>query len=462
MHASPPSGVTATVPPLKVPPFSYCRMGFAVPVPTVLCLEFCRPQDVELPQELPQELTVVQIPLVVDAWASALQPHPDRTFARYIVDGLRQKFRVGFHRPSPLRSATENMGSARLHPEVITDYLRKELTLGRLLGPFPGSLVLPNLHINRFGVIPKGHNTGKWRLITDLSFPPGQSVNDGIDPALCSLAYTTVDQVAEVVMRLGTAALLAKVDIESAYRLIPVHPQDRPLQAVRWEGQVFIDPMLPFRLQSAPKIFNAVADALDWLLHQRGIPHVLHYLDDFIIISLPHSPQGRESLSRLRQLCGELGVPIAEHKMDGPTTCLMFLGIEIDTVAGQLRLPGEKLQRLQALLRQWGDRKVCSRKNLESLVGMLNHACKVVRAGRSFLRRMIDLLHAGHDPIRFNVAFRSDLAWWQAFIADWNWVSFLTPPQLLPEWEMASDASGSWGCGSRSHGTRPRRGYRSL
>ena len=369
--------------PLKSAPILVLQDGFAVPV-------HVRPP---LPGVLPpagrgappQELTVVQTPLVVDAWASALQPHPDRAFARYIVDSLRQGFRVGFHRPSPLRSATENMGSARLHPEVITDYWRKELPLGRLLGPFPGSLVLPNLHINHFGVIPKGHNTGKWRLITDLSFPPGQSVNDGIDPALCSLAYTTVDQVAEVVTRLGTAALLAKVDIESAYRLIPVHPHDRPLQAVRWEGQVFIDPMLPFGLRSAPKLLNAVADALDWLLHQRGIPHVLHYLDDFIIISPPHSPQGRESLSRLRQLCGELGVPIAEHKTDGPT-CLVFLGIEIDTVAGQLRLPGEKLKRLQALLRQWGNRKVCSRKDLESLVGMLNHACKVVRAGKTGTR----------------------------------------------------------------------------
>ena len=67
---------------------------------------------------------------------------------------------------------------------------------------------------------------------------------------------------------------------------------------------------------------------------------------------------------------------------------------------------------------------------------------------------MIDLLHAGQGPprdrvpIRLNVAFRSDLAWWQAFIAEWNGVSFLTPPQLLPEWEMASDALGTWGCGS--------------
>ena len=170
-------------------------------------------------------------------------------------------------------------------------------------------------------------------------------------------------------VRLGTAALLAKVDIESAYRLIPVHPQDRPLQAVRWEGQVFIDPMLPFGLRSAPKIFNAVVDALNWLLHQRGIPHVLHYLDDFIIISPPHSPQGQESLSRLRQLCGELRVPITEHKTDGPTTCLVFLGIEIDTVAGQFRLPGDKLRRLQALLRQWGTTKCAPARTLNPLSG---------------------------------------------------------------------------------------------
>ena len=48
---------------------------------------------------------------------------------------------------------------------------------------------------------------------------------------------------------------MAKIDIESAYRLIHVHPDDRPLQAMSWNGQIFIDPMLPFGL------FNAVADA---------------------------------------------------------------------------------------------------------------------------------------------------------------------------------------------------------
>ena len=106
----------------------------------------------------------------------------------------------------------------------------------------------------------------------------------------------------------------------------------------------------------------------------------------------PHSPQCQGHLDTLLYQCHRLGVPITAHKTEG----LVFLGIEIDTVAGELRLPTDKLHRLQTLLQQWGDKKVCTRKELESLVGLLNHACKGVRAGRSFLRRMIDLLHLRH------------------------------------------------------------------
>ena len=343
------------------------------------------------------ELSAVSTPLAADAWAAALHNHPDTAFAAYIINGLQQGFRVGFNRASPLKAATKNMSSALSHPSVISDYLAKELSLGRLLGPFSGLSQFPGLHVSRFGVIPKGHNTGKWCLITDLSFPPGASANDGIDPLLCSLSYTTVDQVAKVILQLGRHALLAKVDIESAYRLILVHPQDCLLQAVEWRGQLFVDPMLLFGLRSAPKIFNAVADALEWYLHQRGIPHVMHYLDDFIIIGPPKSPQCQHSITILNRVCGELGIPLADHKRDGPTTCLVFVGIEIDTTAGTLRLPTYKLTRLRLLLDQWGERRACRRKELESLVSLLNHACKVVRAGRSFLRRMIDLLH---DPPR--------------------------------------------------------------
>ena len=94
---------------------------------------------------------------------------------------------------------------------------------------------------------------------------------------MCSLSYISVDQVADIAAQYGGGALLAKVDVESAYRLIPVHPQHHPLQGLMRGSKIFIDPMLLFGLRSAPKSFNAVADALNWYLHQHGTPHVLHF-----------------------------------------------------------------------------------------------------------------------------------------------------------------------------------------
>ena len=76
-----------------------------------------------------------------------------------------------------------------------------------------------------------------------------------------------------------------------------------------------------------------------------------------------------------------------------PTTVMVFLGIMIDMVRGELHFLEDKLHRLEESLKEWGDWMVCSRKELESLIGHSNHACKVVRAGRSFLHRMVDLLH---------------------------------------------------------------------
>ena len=92
-------------------------------------------------------------------------------------------------------------------------------------------------------------------MITDLSHPSNESINDAIDPQLCSLSYISVDQIARRAMQLGVGAKLAKIDIKSAYRLIPVHPADRCYLGMDWKGRIYIDGMLPFGLCSAPKIF---------------------------------------------------------------------------------------------------------------------------------------------------------------------------------------------------------------
>ena len=81
-------------------------------------------------------------------------------------------------------------------------------------------------------------------------------------------------------LELGQGALIAKLDIQSAYWIVPVHPDDRWLLGMKWRDRVYIDTVLSFGLRSAPKVFNALADSLEWILHDMGVEHTLHYLDD--------------------------------------------------------------------------------------------------------------------------------------------------------------------------------------
>ena len=71
-------------------------------------------------------------------------------------------------------------------------------------------------------------------------------MNDGIDPRLCSVDYASVDDAVTAIVRLGRGARLAKFDLESAYRMVPVHPRDRLLLGMRWEGATYVDGSLPF------------------------------------------------------------------------------------------------------------------------------------------------------------------------------------------------------------------------
>ena len=75
----------------------------------------------------------------------------------------------------------------------------------------------------------------------DLSSLEGQSVNGGIKPELCSLHYLRLDEVVQQISKPGQGALLAKMDIDSAYRNIPVHLADRPLLGMQWKGSIFFD-----------------------------------------------------------------------------------------------------------------------------------------------------------------------------------------------------------------------------
>eukprot|EP00731_Ephydatia_muelleri_P001265 Em0001g1265a len=299
---------------------------------------------------LPRAACIVSSPLRVAAWAEELKMFPDREFVNFLIDGITVGFRIGYKRKGDtLVSATRNMLSAEVNPSVISEYLDKELRLGRVVGPLPGDTAV---HVSRFGVVPK----------------------------------------------------------------------------------------------------STLADALCWIVTQHGVRDVIHYLDDYLVVGDPGSSECEVALNVSLQLCERLGVPIAEKKLQRPTTSLTFLGIELDTVSMELRLPQEKLHHLKDLIQGWKERKSCSKRELQSLIGHLQHACKVVRYGRSFLHRMINLSTVAKKPhhhTRLSRSFRADLAWWSVFLEAWNGISVMNSRSTAaPSVMLTSDASGSWGCGA--------------
>ena len=217
----------------------------------------------------------------------------------------------------------------------------------------------------------------------DLSHPKGQCVNDGIPEHLCSLKYVTINEAIKGIVQLGRGTLLAKIDIKSAFRLIPVHPADRHMLGMKWGDGVYIDTCLPFGLRSAPKLFNILAEFLAWIVRQSNVSFLIHYLDDFLTMGPPSSPVCQHNLDTIIQTCDYLGVPLALEKVEGPLTTLPFLGIVLDTSRTEARLPEEKLLKLWKEIVDWIGYNNATKREILSLVRSLQHAAKVVRCGRA-------------------------------------------------------------------------------
>ena len=405
------------------------------------------------PPPLPPAICNITTPLSLASWEAQLSKHPDPAFTHYIIDGITHGFRLGYnHIAHMCTRASSNHPSAQEHPAVISKALESEVEKGRLIGPLHMA-DFPYVQVSSLGAVPKKH-TDKFRLILDLSHPKGQSVNDGIARADCSLSYIKVDDIVQKVLELGPGSLLAKIDIESAFRNVPVHPHDRHLLGMVWGNKLYIDTVLPFGLRSAPKIFNAIADALEWIAKSCGVTYLEHFLDDYVTVGAPGTSECDQNLTLLIKTCHTLNLPLANHKKEGPTTCLTFLGIELDTMSLELRLPTQKLARLKVLLKKWIHLKCCKKRDLESLVGCLHDASAVIRSGRTFIRRLIDLLkssyrRSAHSFIRMNTEARSDIMWWHSFIEHWNGLSMMHDSRRSsPEVILTSDALGSWGCGA--------------
>ena len=140
---------------------------------------------------------------------------------------------------------------------------------------------------------------------------------------------------------------MAKTDLKSAFRLIPIHPDDWNLLGIYWQSKFYEDLYLPFGLRSAPYIFNQLSDALEWILkHNYGVHNILHILDDFFIAE-PSQLHCLQSFTTLLKVFMAVKAPVVASKTLGPSQVLEFMGIVLDSIRMEARLPDDKLVRIK-------------------------------------------------------------------------------------------------------------------
>ena len=382
-------------------------------------------------------------PVSIDNFSLALEGHPDQELCNYLINGLTNGFDIGYHGPhSP--SLPKNLRSALEHEEAVTKAICKELHRKHTSGPFQEPPI-PNLHCSPLGSREK--KDGTRRLIMDLSQPLGESVNEGIPKEDFLVKYASFDQATELVYKMGKNCFMTKIDIQHAFRLLPVHPSQWVLLGIHWQGMFFVDTRLPFGLRSSPAIFTSFADTVHWILQNKyHLTESTHYSDDFLFVHPPTLSIANNEIGIAQSAFNHLGIPTADDKTEGPAHQITYLGIEIDSAEQIIRIPEDKYVELMNSLPFWTSRRKCTKKELLSLIGKLSFVCKVVRPGRIFLRRLIDTstsVKKLHHHITLNSEARADIKWWIDFLPSWNKSSIIPDPFtiLSSDIKLNTDAS---------------------
>ena len=183
-------------------------------------------------------------------------------------------------------------------------------------------------------------------------------------------------------------------NIQLAYRAVPVRPEHRNYQGFSWEYEGekrwFVDNRLCFGLRLGPSYFNKISNLVCDILTSKYSLKIVNYLDDFIVVSTDL----QSCISTRDQIIETLrffGFHVSFGKNIFPSTCVTYLGFEIDSCSTKIRLPEGKLNKLKALLDYYASKKRIYKKNLKSIACYLSHCAHVVKCGRFFCRSIYEL-----------------------------------------------------------------------
>ena len=266
-------------------------------------------------------------------------------------------------------------------------YIATELGHGALLGPFNGPPT-NNCHFSPLMTRVKKDSRFR-RVIIDLSWPRGQSVNDGISRTEY-VSLPTPDDMERAIVRLGKGSFLYKTDLARGYRQLRVDPLDWPVLSFQHEAKCYMDICPPFGLRSSAMAMQRVSEALVHLHARRGFVSIA-YINDFGGAE-KNEHEATHALQTLQAIMDKLGVVQAEKKICLPAQTMIWLGIYFDTVQMSMAIPEAKLAEIMVCLGGWLHKLRATRREMQSILGLLNFVASVAPPARLFTNRMLDEL----------------------------------------------------------------------
>ena len=359
--------------------------------------------------------------LDVRQWRHLLAPYQFSRVCDYIEFGFPLSLK---YEDFKYNTIVDNHPSASQFPQAVNEYLQTEISYNAIVGPFD-SPPFKKLHVTPMMTRPKPD--GSRRIIVDMSWPQGESVNshipDGVfDDMTFQLKYPTIDNIVTQISGTGPSALLYKIDLKRAYRNLRTDPRDFTVLGLFWQGKRYVDVSVAFGIKSGASACQMVTDCVTHLMTSQH-HWTCAYLDDIIGVSTP--AKAKNAFTSLSNLIQTLGLPVNPDKVVAPTHQMTCLGINIDARTATLTIPTEKIEQVKRLCNQWASKAYATRRSIQKLLGHLIYLHRCVTPSRLFVNRILQVLRAApaQGRISLDANFFKDINWFRQFLVSYNGVT---------------------------------------
>ena len=265
-------------------------------------------------------------------------------------------------------------------------------------------------------------DVNKRRVILNLSYPRGASLNDHVDRDKFdhkdfALKLTCIDDIVKNIVNTSDPVLF-KVDVARAFRNLHVDPADCIKLGIKWQGSYFIDGSVTFGCVHGTVAFQICSESIAFMMKKLGVN--LHcYIDVYLVVATWYEVE--QYFKQLCDLLQELGLPMNLDKVTSPTKRLTVLGIEINIQAKTMCIEPCKLAQIHEECLAVKGRKFLSKKAYQSLIAKLLYIQKCVKPSRIFVNRSLALFRAKVGPkIALTHDFHQDLDWFVRFLPHFN------------------------------------------